>query len=135
MLNISIKSNYSEVRGLTHEFHSFCNKNKLNKELSDQLELILVESINNIIEHAYKEEKGLPIKVRIKVSLNQVSMIICDQGRAIPNTLKSRDNIMPDIADLPEGGWGVALIYHLSDKVKYSTKNGINFLVIHKNRD
>lgn len=133
MLNYSIKSNLSEVRELANVLRGFCDEQKLNETLSGQLELILVEAVNNVIEHAYQNKEGFPIDITVKVNSTEIILIIKDQGIPPPSKVYDTDGYMPDFSELPEGGWGVALIQTLADQIKYfRDKDGNNTLTIKK---
>lgn len=132
MLNHSIKSNLSEVRDLTNILHGFCAKHKLNETLSSQLELILVEAVNNVIEHAYQNKQDLPIDTVFEASSTEITITIKDNGVVAPTAIYKTDTAMPDINELPEGGWGIALIHSLADHIEHSRKDGKNILVISK---
>jgi len=136
MIDYSITSDLSKVRELTDVLHSFCTKHKLNETLSSQLELILVEAVNNVIEHAYQNKQGLSIDTVFEVNSIEVTLTIKDYGLSAPVEIHEVDRTMPDInpdiSDLPEGGWGLALIHSLADQVKHFRENGNNTLIISK---
>lgn len=133
ILNYSINSNLSEVRELTRVLHSFCVKQKLDQTLSGQLELILVEAVNNVIKHAYKNKPDQPIDTLFEVNSDEVKITIKDKGIAVSSELHKITKSMPDINDLPEGGWGIALIHSLADHIEHYRENNKNTLIISKN--
>lgn len=132
MLNYSIDSNLSQVRELSGVLHGFCEKHEFSEILTGQLELILVEAVNNVIEHAYQNKEGLPIDATFETDSTEVKITIMDRGIAILEPLHETEGAMPDIGELPEGGWGIALIHSLADRVEHFRENGSNTLVISK---
>ncbi|MCK5918104.1 MAG: ATP-binding protein [Cocleimonas sp.] len=134
MVNCSITSDFSEVRKLSSELQYFCDQEQLNSDISGVLELILVEAVNNVIEHAYDNKPGFPIDVKFEAFLTKVVICIKDQGLAVPDVVRNRDakTDMPNITELPEGGWGLGLIYTLADDIEHSNKNGFNIMIITK---
>lgn len=132
MLNYSIESNLSEVRKLTNILHGFCSEHNLSETLTGQLELILVEAVNNVIEHAYQNKNGFPINTSFEVNPTEVTITIKDEGIAAATAIHKSTRSMPDINELPEGGWGIALIHSLADNVEHFRKNDSNTLIVIK---
>lgn len=134
-MNCLITSELSQVVKASEALHQFGRENKFNDELMGQLELILVEAINNIIEHAYQNKDGNPIQVGFSFIGGDVLMTLQDEGSAVPEeivSIKESDSVMPNISDLPEGGWGLGLINMLADRIEFSVKDGMNILVLGK---
>jgi serine/threonine-protein kinase RsbW len=132
----SIESDLSQVRELAVVFHEFSSGVDLGDELSGQLELMLVEAINNVIEHAYENKQGFPIDVEFEASYKKVVITIKDKGLSFPDhVISDQQQDMPENTDLPEGGWGLGLISILADQMRHYTKNGINIMVLTKYRE
>lgn len=134
-MNCLISSELSQVVKASEVLHQFGQDHKLDEGLTAQLELILVEAINNIIEHAYQSEAGHPVHVDFDFVEGQVLMTLQDEGIAVPEKIKlinESTSPMPDVADLPEGGWGLGLINMLADRIEFSVKDGMNVLVLGK---
>ena len=134
MMNYSIDSDLSRVRELAAVLQQFSDEEGLGDELSGPLELILVEAVNNVIEHAYENKQGLPIEAQFEASDSVVVITIKDKGLPVPKAIQESERDMPDIFALPEGGWGLGLIYALTDQVKHYTKDGMNVMELTKNR-
>jgi serine/threonine-protein kinase RsbW len=99
-----------------------------NDELSDKIELAVVEAVNNVIEHAYSNQPNNLINAEFILNSNRIDIIVSDTGKTKP------ENIQPflifdenDLENLPEGGMGIFLINEIMDEVSYYTINGINF--------
>lgn len=133
-MHCSIESDFSNVKKLSVALQLFCTNEMVDNELSGQLELMLVEAVNNVIEHAYQNEQGLPIEVEFTASKSTIMLIIKDHGKPIPSSIIKTEAKMPETSELPEGGWGLALIHSLSDDIKHYTEAGTNTLVLSKNR-
>ena len=134
MIKHSIKSNLAEVRVIANKLHQFCTDQNLNETISGQLEIILVEAVNNVIEHAYQEKTECPIDIIFESKPTQVIITIIDQGIAPPaSTYNQESTTLPEVGDLPEGGWGISLIHSLADQVAYHRENNKNILSIRKN--
>ncbi|CAA6815156.1 MAG: Unknown protein [uncultured Thiotrichaceae bacterium] len=116
---------------MAEHLHAFCKENKIDESHTGLLELILVEAINNVIEHAYSNEAGNDIEVEFSIENQNVIMQVTDQGTPVPVHLRDGD-LMPDSLELPEGGWGLGLINALADDVTFSSKNGSNTVTLSK---
>ncbi|HIQ16278.1 MAG TPA: ATP-binding protein [Leucothrix sp.] len=134
MLTSSINSQLSDVRKLTDQLKCFCQEQNIDDVLSNQLELMLVEAVNNIIEHGYTNNSG-SIEITFEISNGVITITLVDQGMPFPLDIEDASSTMPFTEDLPEGGWGLALIDTLADEVeRYNSCNGHNILVITKNK-
>lgn len=85
--------------------------------------LVVQELGVNIVEHGYQEKSG---DMTLTVTVGMTSIII-DVIEQAPNVFVPPTEIsMPDPLDLPEGGWGLYLIYQIMDEVNYKSHNGTN---------
>lgn len=127
-----IKSEFSEVKHAAQALHKFGEEHGLPNDLVGQLELMLVEAINNVIEHAYSNQSGHEIELTMDKSDDAIYLAIYDQGIAPPDEIQQAPSDMPDEFSLPEGGWGLGLIHALADEVSYSRVNNKNKLLLIK---
>ena len=94
--------------------------------------LALTEAINNVVEHSYKEDHSGDIELKIFVNQGSLVFRILDTGIEPPDNIFSANKGMPDPEDLPEGGWGLAVIDTVMDDITYTNSNGINQLELTK---
>ncbi len=96
------------------------------------VELVVAETLNNIVEHAFA---GHPQPGFIRISCchrqNALCLIITDLGNtmsglAVP-AAKHFDPETP-VTDLPEGGFGWGLIRQLTDEITYKRSGLLNVL-------
>jgi anti-sigma regulatory factor (Ser/Thr protein kinase) len=80
-----------------------------------QLALAVHELCMNIVQHAYA---GTPGEIRLEVDYSDHSLQISiyDQG---PNAYAATEVVEPDPFDLPEHGWGIAIVHRVMDNVYY----------------
>lgn len=105
-------------------------------DAADHAELVLAEVLNNIAEHGYCGAGG-PISLRIRHRLQQLDITVADAGRPISAGLfahlptgprpPSRPTAAAD-PQLPEGGFGLGIISHLSASRRYRRHLGQNVL-------
>ncbi|MCK5726023.1 MAG: ATP-binding protein [Thiotrichaceae bacterium] len=125
MTQYSIVSDFSNVSILAEQFTEFCQQNHIVTDVISRLELALVESVNNIIEHAYKDQSGM-IDASFLVTSKELVITLVDQGKPPSGTALLDTSPLPDINLLPEGGWGLGLIQTLTDHFEVSQNQGVN---------
>lgn len=130
-IQLQIDSQMKHVRLLGSALRGIGQELELSSEQVGQLELILVEAVTNVIEHAYEFETGNQVKVKVECDPdNTIKMIISDRGKSMPESvqhkLKENDLSLPEPEQLPESGWGMGLISLLSDSFHYERNNEQN---------
>ena len=133
MCKLNIISKFSEVRLASDLLQEFCQIHDINVETQGHLELILVEALNNVVEHAYQEDPDGDILIELDRVDNNTIIKITDQGISAPGTVLIEGSDLPDENKLPEGGWGLCLIQALADKIEYFRYPDHNTLVLTKN--
>lgn len=104
-------------------------------------ELCVVEAINNVIEHAYREQGGHSVALRISAARGLLELAVSDRGAAMPEgTLERARRFLQDqqrapdaaleVADLAEGGYGLSLILQVMDEVSYQRLGDENRLTM-----
>lgn len=99
----------------------------------DTAQIILGEVLNNVVEHAYLLEEGLPIELGIWVITDGVLCKIKDEGAPMPNGVPpagvSMDIDAVSRDDLPEGGFGWAMVRELTQDLQYHRTDSGNELM------
>jgi len=93
-----------------------------------RLELCLAEVLNNIVEHAYKEDTEQFFTVNIDSSENDIRIEINDTG--VPNVVLEEQQINDFPVDLPEGGFGLPLVQAIATKIDFIRKDNVNVTTI-----
>ena len=132
MCKLSIDSSFSEVRLASELLYKYCDTHKIPIDLQGQLELMLVEALNNVVEHAYLEKAGNSIDIELEMVDQNALMKITDNGIAAPGSVLIEGSELPDITALPEGGWGLCLIQALADNIEYHRYPSHNILILTK---
>jgi serine/threonine-protein kinase RsbW len=100
----------------------------------DRIELALAEALTNIVEHGYGGDAAATVRVRMLDRPGALEVDIVDRGRPIPDGLLEQaddttfDFDPTDLAALPEGGMGLALIKAAFHEVRYRSRAGVNRL-------
>lgn len=96
------------------------------------IELGLAEVLSNIARHGFAgREPGL-VRIGWLADAQAIRLLVVDDGHAIPGDKLASAIGSPldfgdtDLADLPEGGLGLALVHRMFDKVDYASEGGVN---------
>lgn len=131
---ITIESNFSAIRKASELLSCYCTEHHISPEMSGQLELMMVEALNNVIEHAYEGNDGHHVHIELIDNEQQTVICIEDSGLSANNLLENQTFDLPDEDFLPEGGWGLPLIQVLADTIDYTSKNNKNRLTLTKSK-
>ncbi|HYF16842.1 MAG TPA: ATP-binding protein [Ramlibacter sp.] len=105
----------------------------------DAIELGVAEALTNIVEHGYGGDTAETVRLRLLERPAGLEIEILDRGRPIPpGMLEQADDTTflydpSDLAALPEGGMGLALIKAAFHEVSYRRQAGINRLRLVRN--
>ncbi|MCB2128374.1 MAG: ATP-binding protein [Rhodobacteraceae bacterium] len=95
------------------------------------LELALAEVLNNIVEHAYAGLPPGPVELELRLGSEMLDCRVIDHGHPMPGLMLPKGEMQPIAAtvdDLPEGGWGWALIKTLTTSLCYTRDQNANQL-------
>ena len=90
------------------------------------VELTLAEALNNVVEHAYGGGAGL-IEMVLAHARGRIAVEVSDDGRPLPGGLDGLP-FAPDPHELPEGGFGWAILAALARDLDYRRAGGRNHL-------
>lgn len=100
-------------------------KNRDFKSQIDDICLAATEAMNNAVEHSCS-----PF-IEIELAANETEILfnmITEGERFDPTVITS----MPDINNMPVGGFGLSIIQELTDSVHYEYQDGKNILILRK---
>lgn len=130
---IKITSDYDNVAKVNDEVRDILEDNGVESYILNAFQICIMESINNIIKHAYKEQKNKSICVKLKVDNKLVEMEIIDEGEPNYNfSIPNLDFDPKDINNLPESGMGLYIMNQLMDELSYDRRDGKNYLTLKK---
>lgn len=111
---------------------SYLSSQGIQEQTASICMLALNEALNNVVEHSYADAASGDIELYISVERKNIRFQVKDRGMSPPEDLFSVKDRLPDPFDLPEGGWGLALIDTVMDDVGYCCKDGVNQLELVK---
>ena len=138
-LKLSIDSDLASVATAAQGVRAAC-AGVLAADVIDEIEIAVAEAINNVITHGYAGKRGQDIELQLCLGLEEVVIEIIDHAVPIPEGLLAGVAADPfqfdaaDVASLPEGGRGLALIRLTMDEIAYRSVAGENRLRLTKKR-
>lgn len=107
----------------------------LNVDDAGTVELVLAETLNNVVEHALATSTAdTVITVEGDHKADGLWLTVIDRGAPMPEGIAPQAR-QPDIdvavEDMPEGGFGWFMIHTLVDEVRYARIDGANHLTLH----
>ncbi|NTW87605.1 MAG: STAS domain-containing protein [Desulfobulbaceae bacterium] len=98
------------------------------RELFGEVLLAVTEALNNVVEHGRASRMELTLTARPE----RLELVVASDGRPFDPTADVAMPVLDGEAELPEGGFGRALILELMDEVRYEFKDGKNVLKLSK---
>ena len=82
---------------------------------SNRLRLALVEAYSNVVRHAHKEQRELPVEMRLELKSRDIALEVWDHGEGYD----LGTYLPPDPKKKQEGGYGWLIMNRLMDRVEY----------------
>ncbi len=105
----------------------FCHAHQVEEKALFGLALALEECGMNIIHYAYQDQAQERFRVTFERTAEAVVLEVCDHGPAFDPTSAVIRDLAPDEAR-PPGGWGIPLVRHYMDEIKYTRAGDENIL-------
>ncbi|MBE5738435.1 MAG: anti-sigma F factor [Clostridiales bacterium] len=102
---------------------SFCAHLALNIEDINDIKTAVSEAVTNAIVHGYCETEGL-ISISVKISNEQITIIVSDNGVGIPDIHKAIQPFYTTKADMERSGMGFTVMEGFMDEMNVSSKVG-----------
>lgn len=126
---LCVDAQLNKVRVLAAWLKERCAEAGMAEVDSFDLELAMVESANNCIEHGYADQQSGAIGIDFELSEGVALVRLVDRGRPIPDGLLSECREIPFEA---EAGRGISIVRSCVDGVAYRSENGLNVLELSK---
>jgi serine/threonine-protein kinase RsbW len=120
-----VAAEFAGVRRLAEFLQHASAEAGVESTLAIDLELAMVESANNIVEHGYAGGSGGEIAIELLFEPDAVVLTLSDTGSPIPPDDLARCRTMP--LDAVEGR-GMGIIQSCVDEIAYSSEGGVNRL-------
>lgn len=137
-ISIAIRSVQDEVAGSVLRICDWLASHAIAPAIRSEVELVLAEALNNVVEHGYLYSPDGAIEIAVSLSDVQLTTTIVDSGRKFDHLPEGQAANPEDLAlaDLPEGGFGWALIRTLTENVTLERVGDRNRLtLVHRIED
>jgi serine/threonine-protein kinase RsbW len=137
-IKLVIDSNIEDFQMVSNVINRLCTLGTRTDVEIFQIELAVVESVNNVIQHVYNNERGHEVEIIFTLYANRVALDVCDVVRTMDRKCRIQVDKPPlefDLTELnmhPEGGLGLAIIREVMDDVTYSSRHDKNTLTFTK---
>jgi serine/threonine-protein kinase RsbW len=131
-ITLAIDSQFDHVFLVGVVVRAVCVQAGFAEEETAGVELCVVEAVNNCVEHAYREEPGHRVEVRLALAGGALRLEVRDRGRRMDwaAACARADACAADPA--AEGGRGIFILRSLMDEVGYTERDGANVLTLCK---
>jgi sigma-B regulation protein RsbU (phosphoserine phosphatase) len=131
-LIITIRNSLSEIDKVNQRFNTFADHCGIPKTLSQKVNIVFDELLNNIISYAYDDNNEHNIMIDLEFFGDRLSITITDDG--IPfNPIEAKE---PDtelsLEEREIGGLGIHLVCNLMDRVSYKRQTDKNVISLTK---
>ncbi len=124
------------LRGALAKSKAFLRNLDFSQDQIGPVELVLAETVNNIIEHAYADSSHGVVELTISRVEGDLVFTILDDGLPMPDEqvpIGEAQDLDCDMGDLPEGGFGWFMIRELTSDLIYTragNRNRLEFRMI-----
>jgi len=135
-LRSEISSDPVAVREFLSLIHADLSAQGISDDAVTTAEIVLAEILNNIVEHAYRDDSTGRIVVAMSVARSAICFQISDNGVALPGhklPAARRFDLSCAVEDLPEGGFGWAMIRDMTSNLRYrrvGNRNELQFDIV-----
>lgn len=129
-----IKSNTKDILAVSEHIQNLCLKNNICRPNSCSIRLVIVEALNNVMEHSYLNNPDRYISIYLSFSTNFVLISISDKGIANSKGIEPVEQVfsLDDPESIPEGGYGFNIMHTVMDEISYHTQENVNTLTMKK---
>ncbi|MDQ4141417.1 MAG: ATP-binding protein [Bacteroidota bacterium] len=131
--SIRISCDLTNLQDLRDFVRDFLDAHAIKGSVRDDIVLAVDEISANLIIHANKKDKNKFINLTISAKNGNLLFEFTDQGISYNPANYKKPNVGDKIRGGIKGGLGMFLVYHLMDKVEFTSTNGTNYSRLYKN--
>jgi serine/threonine-protein kinase RsbW len=133
-MRLELRATAEEVVRAVETLEKFARAQGVPEKAIFGLALALEECASNIVNHAYQRDPQKSFQVFLERRGDVFVIELRDRGPEFdPTTAPQRRRPVQD-DDVP-GGWGIQLVRHYLDEIRYRREAGENILRLHKRLD
>jgi len=124
---LELRATPAEVMRAVEALQEFAPANGVPEKAVFGLALALEECASNIVNHALKRDERQKFHVTLDRTDDTFVIELRDQGAAFDPTIEERETQRPNDENTV-GGWGIELVRHYIDEIRYARREGENVL-------
>jgi anti-sigma regulatory factor (Ser/Thr protein kinase) len=129
-MTMELQATPEEVMRAVETLRDFARAQCLSDKTAFDLALALEECASNIVNHAFKRDASQKFSVTIDRNGSAIFIELRDRGpRFDPTKVECKP---PATEDDPPGGWGIELVRHYIDELRYKREGEENVLRLTK---
>jgi serine/threonine-protein kinase RsbW len=138
-LNIPAKAEYLHIVRLT--LFGIASNVGFSFEQIEDMKVAVAEACNNVVLHAYKENKPGVLEIQFELVENGLSIHIKDEGASFDyEQMVNKSSTLHDktLEEATVGGLGIFMMHALMDKVQVRTNHGTEVILskmLNRNED
>lgn len=128
MLTLELQATPEEVMRAVEQLRAFGREHQVGEKTLFGLALALEECGANIVHYACRDQAHEKFHVSFEHHAGTLAIELRDRGPAFdPTRAPARDPAAAD-DDRPPGGWGIRLVRHYMDEIRYAREGDENVL-------
>jgi anti-sigma regulatory factor (Ser/Thr protein kinase) len=131
-ITLSIESQFGNVFLIGLAINKIASSIPVNEQSALEMELIVVEAVNNAVEHGHQHRRSKQVMVQVRLESDFIGFTVIDRGAPInfEKALAAASGMenAPDI----ERGRGLGIIRALTDEIRYERKREANYITLIK---
>ena len=131
-LTMTIDNTQEGIRSFQKKFFQYCTDHRIAESFYLKMNLVAEELLVNIITYAFVPEQSQKISIGFSCDGTGFRMTIKDDGAPfdVVATLQKKEDVMPNKQQI--GGWGLFLVQHIVDEIKYVRLGDSNIVYLYK---
>jgi anti-sigma regulatory factor (Ser/Thr protein kinase) len=124
-----VRNDASELSRVSAWVDAWAQHQGLPVTLVHHLDLCATELVTNVIDHAFEGAVTHPISLRLAMDHDRITLEVEDDGKPFdPRAVAPPPRT--DLDERPPGGWGLAIVRHFADELRYLRTAGRNRLTV-----
>jgi sigma-B regulation protein RsbU (phosphoserine phosphatase) len=132
-INIEIVNNLEEINTAVGQFEQFATENQISLAVTQKLNIVFDELLNNVISYAYKDDEEHIIVINASLRGERLVVTITDDGEPFNPFGKNPPDTMLSLEERSLGGLGIHLVKNLMDEYDYKRNVNKNIITLIKN--
>nr|WP_319948565.1 ATP-binding protein [uncultured Shimia sp.] len=129
--NLEFSASPGNVRTALNDLCVFLENNTISENHVGTAQIVAGEVLNNVVEHATRHQADGRIEITCEITFESLIFTVCDNGTPMPPGGIPNKGLPPvdtTLDNLPEGGFGWALVHLLTSGITYHRKQDKNCL-------